>query len=83
MSIFSFFLFSVSMLVAKQVEKQASIYFIFGIFAHICSFVFIIYAMMLLGKIFLYTCLGICIITLACFHMPCMIMFAHICARKT
>ena len=66
------------MLVAKQVGKQASVYFIFGIFAHICFFVFIIYAMMLLGKIFLFTCLGICIITLACFHMSCIIMFTYL-----
>ena len=52
MSIFSFFLFSASMLVAKQVEKQASIYFIFDIFAHICSsFVLIIYAMIMLENI--------------------------------
>ena len=43
------------MLVAKQVEKHASIYFIFDIFAHICSFfVLIIYAMMMLENIFVH-----------------------------
>ena len=48
MSIFSFFLFSASMLVAKQEGNHASTYFIFGIFAYMLFFVFIIYAMMML-----------------------------------
>jgi len=46
-------------------------------------FVFIIYAMILLGKIFLFTRLGICIITLACFYMSFIIMFAPNRVRKT
>jgi len=42
------------MLVAKQVGKHASTNFIFGIFAHIYFFVFIIYAMMMLENIYVH-----------------------------
>ena len=41
------------MLVAKQVGKHASTYFIFGIFAYM-SFSFIIYSMMMLENIFVH-----------------------------
>jgi len=50
-SIFSFFLFSADILVAKQVGKHASIYFIILVFLHILFFVFISYAMMMVENI--------------------------------
>ena len=42
------------MLVAMQLGKHASTYFIFGIFVRICFFVFIIYAIMMLKNIFVH-----------------------------
>ena len=39
------------MLVAKQLGKHASIYFIFDIFAYMCFFVFNIYATMMLENV--------------------------------
>jgi len=43
------------MLVAKQVGKHASTYFIFGIFGiYVFFFVFVIYAMMMLENMFVH-----------------------------
>ena len=75
------FLFSAKVLVAKELGMHASIYFILGIL-QIYVFILIIHAMTLLGKYFLFTCLGIYTTRLYVFTCTCVIMFMLICVKE-